>query len=98
MRLTILKADGFVAIDGEGYDHIDLSYLDPDFHALQWYEDHGEIEWKHMDTSMLRIVENEVITNLNAYQRVIADWGVRKQEVAAEAAAIAAEVAATRTE
>lgn len=43
MRVTIIKSSNQVYVDGEMFN-IDLSGLPDDFHAMQWYGDHGEIE------------------------------------------------------
>lgn len=43
-RVIILPADGFVSIDGRGFTGLDLSALDPDIHAVQWYGSDGELE------------------------------------------------------
>jgi hypothetical protein len=45
-RITVIKSDGFVAIDGEGYLKCDVSFLDDTVHAIQWYDTDGEIERK----------------------------------------------------
>lgn len=78
MRLTIIKEDGSVYINGESYTGIDLSWI-PEFdgkgvHAVQWYDDHGNIEFT--DDS-----ENLDITELGVFERVIPLWEARKQEI-----------------
>lgn len=82
MRVTIIPADGFVSVDGEGYSGLDLSFMDADIHALQWYETEGEIERKD---SRGRITANEDITDLTPYQPALDAWRAAKD--AAEAAA-----------
>jgi hypothetical protein len=64
MRITIVTADGFVAIDGNGVDGIDLSFIPNEVHALQWYGDVGEIEYK--DT-LGRATHSENITSINQF-------------------------------
>ena len=46
MRVTIVRPDGFVSVDGVGFTGLDLSFIDPDIHAIQWYGTEGEIEWR----------------------------------------------------
>ena len=75
MRVAIIPADSFVAVDGEGYSGIDLSFMDADIHALQWYGADGEIE--RMD-SRGRLVANEEITDLTPYQAAIDGWRLEK--------------------
>lgn len=43
-RLTIIPADGFVAMNGRGFSGLDLSAVDPQIHAVQWYGERGEME------------------------------------------------------
>jgi len=90
MRLTIIPIDGSVAIDGVGFGGLDLSFMDASVHAVQWYETHGEIEVK--DPATGRMVSNEVITSIDAFQPAIDVWQTAKtaHEMAVEAAAIEA--------
>lgn len=46
MKVTIIVEDSIVIIDGIVYEDIDLSSLDSDIHAIQWYDTYGEIEVK----------------------------------------------------
>ena len=77
MRVIIIPADGFVSIDGEGYSEIDLSFVDADIHALQWYGNEGEIERKD---ARGRVVANEEITDIASYQLAINAWQIAKEE------------------
>lgn len=83
MRLIIVPKDGFVSVDGEGYMNLDLSSLDSDIHAVQWYETEGEIEWKD---SRGRMVSNEVITSIEQFQPVLDLWQSTKTQKELEAA------------
>lgn len=74
MRLDVIKNDGFVSIDGEGYTGVDLSFLPDSFHALHWFGDAGEIQWKDATSQHLVLVGNERITSLDPYKRVIDRW------------------------
>lgn len=89
MRVTIILADGFVSVDGEGYSGLDLSFMDADIHALQWYETEGEIERKD---NRGRVVANEPITDMTPYQPALDAWQVAKD--AAEQSELAPEPAA----
>lgn len=42
--VTIIPADGYVAVDGRGFSNLDLSVLDQQIHAVQWYGASGEME------------------------------------------------------
>lgn len=75
MRITIIPSDGFVSVDGYGISALDLTFMDQDIHAVQWYGQDGEIERK--DTRG-RIVSNEEITDFAPYQRAVDVWQIAK--------------------
>ena len=91
MRLTIIPIDGSISIDGEGFGGLDLSFMDASVHAVQWYGTHGEIEVKDPVTG--RMVANEVITSIDAFQPAIDVWQAAK--TAEEQAGLASVVVAT---
>ena len=88
MRVTIIPADGSVSVNGVGFGELDLSFIDPSVHAVQWYETHGEVEIKDPVTG--RMVANEVITSIDGFQAAIDVWRAAKtieEEAVATAAA-----------
>ena len=82
MRLTIIRDGGFVAIDREGFDNIDLSVLPDNIHAVQWYGEDGEVEVKN---ARGQIVENRSITDITEFMFVVPLWQQAKDKVAANA-------------
>lgn len=95
MRLTIISVDTTISIDGESIAGCDVSWV-PEFvgditgvsqkvHAVQWYDDHGEIELVTRDN-------NIVITELGIFEQAIVKHTERKAAIqeAVEAAASAA--------
>jgi hypothetical protein len=89
MRVTIIKDDNMVYVDGLALP-VDCSSLPARFHALQWYEDHGEIE--RVDARGHHI-ENEPITDLAPFQSCLERWTKAKAlrdgaDAAAKAAAV----------
>jgi hypothetical protein len=68
MLLTIIKDDNFISIDGNGLLNIeqDLSWIPDDVHALQWYGDYGEVEYKDYKPNLR-------ITELGIYEQAIVD-------------------------
>jgi len=78
MRLTIVKDDSIVIINGNFNNTVDLSALPTGLHAVQWYETWGEIEWVDENG---RAIKNEKIDSLDDYQWVIDAWYVKNQEV-----------------
>ena len=94
MRVTIIPIDGYVSVDGKRFGGLNLSFVDASVHAVQWYETHGEIERKDPITG--RMVANEVITSIDAFQPALDAWQVAKTAQEAEAAtALAAAIAIT---
>lgn len=85
MRVTIIPVDGVVLVDGEGYNKLDLTFMSPDIHALQWYGTSGEVERRD---ERGRIVANEEIVDLTPYQPAIAAWEQAKASAEAAASAV----------
>lgn len=78
MRVTIIAETGSVGIDGVWADGIDLSFMENDIHAVQWYGDKGEIE-RH-DGTKIHIISNEPISSFTPFEPVIALWQAKIQE------------------
>jgi hypothetical protein len=50
MRVTVIYDDHYISVDGQGIHFVDNWPFDEEnIHAIQWYADHGELEYK--DTS-----------------------------------------------
>jgi hypothetical protein len=47
MRVTIIPEDKWIRKDEVSLKLPEWNFNDSDIHAIQWYEDHGEIEWKN---------------------------------------------------
>lgn len=81
-RVTIIPGDSTCGVDGLNYSGVDMTSLDPNIHAIQWYGTEGEIEIKDSVTG--KMLRNETITNLDSFQAVLDSyWEIRN---AAEAA------------
>ena len=90
MRIIIIPSENKISIDGESIEGCDLSWI-PEFtgditgvsqkvHAVQWYDDHGEIE----------LVTNDInikITELGVFEQAITVHAERKAILEAEAEA-----------
>jgi hypothetical protein len=81
MRLTIIPSENKISINGKPLLGCDVSWI-PEFvgditgvlqkvHAVQWYDDHGEIELVSNDN-------NIVITELGIFEQAIAKYEERK--------------------
>jgi hypothetical protein len=87
MRVTIVREDGLVLVDGAGFGRLDLSMLPSNVHAVQWYGTDGEVEYvdEHGRASF-----NERITDFTPYQPALDRWAEAKKAHEAEEAASAA--------
>jgi len=47
MRVTIIPTDKWIRKDETAAHLQEWNFEDSDIHAIQWYDDHGEIEWKN---------------------------------------------------
>lgn len=78
MRISVVRPDGVVVVDGEGIKGVNLDQLDADIHAIQWFGDEGEIE--RVDTRG-RIISNEEISSFVPYQWIIDAWQSAKDSM-----------------
>ena len=96
MRLIIIPVDTMISIDGEPITGCDMSWV-PEFvgditgvsqkvHAVQWYDDHGEIELVTRDS-------NIEITELGVFEQAVTIHAERKAILEAEAAEAESEAA-----
>jgi hypothetical protein len=98
MRLTIVADDGAVGVDGYFFESLDLSQLDPTIHAVQWYGNSGEVEYKtRLENGNFVKPQNQAISSIALYQFALDAWNAAKadQEQALEAQAAAFELEAT---
>jgi hypothetical protein len=86
MRITVIPQDKTVVIDGESYGGINLSNLDSNIHAIQWYDTDGEVEIKD---ARGRMVENREITSFDEFASVILLWEEAKLKAMQDAQAVA---------
>lgn len=85
MRLVIIDQENNmmqVGIDGLFYEDLDGSQLADNIHAVQWYGESGEIEYK--DPATGKMTHNEDIVSIDAFQFAVDAWNAAK---AAEEAA-----------
>lgn len=83
MRATIIPADGFCALEGVGFNGVDMTSVAPEVHAVQWYGTFGEVEVQDPLTG--KMVGNEEIDSLNEYQAVLESyWAIRSSSEAVE--------------
>lgn len=99
MRLTIIREDNKVVVDGEAHT-VDCSSLSADVHAVHWSSNGisqgGEVEYsvtrcEHCGARSKK--GNELISDVAAYQSLMDAWKVAKTAADAERAKAAAEAA-----
>ena len=75
MRLTIIADDGAVGVDGKFFSPLDLPQLDTSIHAIQWYGEYGEVEYKtRLEDGALVKPANALITDVAPYQFAVDAW------------------------
>lgn len=79
MRFTIIADDNSVGIDGEFFFPINLSQLDSSIHAVQWYGEYGDVEYKtRFENGALVKPANLLISDMSPYQFALTAWEVAK--------------------
>lgn len=84
-KVTIIPENGLVMVDGRVIEGLDMSSIDPSIHAVQWYGNYGEVEYKshHVleDNGSASLVKpaNEIITDISPFQSAIDAWEVAKE-------------------
>jgi hypothetical protein len=88
MKLTIVADDHCVGVNGDYFSPMDLSQLDPSIHAVQWYGEYGEIEFKTVFANdTLTKPQNQLITDVAPFQFAVDAWNAKKAEIDAAIAA-----------
>lgn len=78
MKVTIVRPDGFVSIDGVAYSGLDMASVDQSIHALQWSGEAGEVEFVNDEQG--HKPANVFIDSLDDFQGAIAVWQVKDNE------------------
>lgn len=81
MRVTIIRDDNTVLVDGEAYA-VDCSSFPADFHALQWEGISGEVEYRtvvcsHCNTRSKK--PNLFVNDMTPYLPYVDAWTKAKQ-------------------
>lgn len=81
MRITAIIEENRVNV--EGFSHtVDCSALMPDIHVIQWYGDHGEIEYHNgIGATTLRMPTK--IDDFSPFQFLVDAWEVEAKKDAA---------------
>ena len=100
MRLTIVKDDSAVYVDGKPHQ-IDCSNLPAEFHALQWDGASGEVEFQTIACASCGCKSrngNALITDVAPYQPLVDAWNAAEAREKAEVELAAAARAAAGAE
>lgn len=81
MKVTIVPIDKIVIIDGTTISGVDLSFIDPSVHAVQWYGTTGSVEYKDANVDyIIKLTHQEEITDIAPFQTAIDAAIAKKQE------------------
>lgn len=80
MLVTLVAEDNLVIVNGYP-ETVDLSSLDEEIHAVQWYGTVGEIEYKTDYVNGTR-KGNQRITNFTPFQHYVDLWEVEAKKEA----------------
>ncbi len=72
MNVVIIPSDGFVSVNGRSFSGLDLSWIAPEVHAVNWIDVAGEVQIVDPITHMA--VRNEEITDLATFQMALDQW------------------------
>jgi hypothetical protein len=82
MKLTIVADDQSIGINGEFFSPFNLSQLNPSIHAVQWYGEYGEVEYKTVFTNGAPTKpQNQIITDIAPFQFAVDAWNAKKAEI-----------------
>lgn len=74
MKFTIIPEDQIVIVDGVGYSPL-IFKIDDNIHAVQWYGEFGEIEYKLQITpNGITKALNKHITEYLEFEQILAQW------------------------
>ena len=74
MKFTIIPEDKLIIIDGLGYSPLAFK-IDANIHAVQWYGEFGEIEYKpEMTPNGVSKPLNKSIMEYSAFEKVLTAW------------------------
>lgn len=73
MRVSVVKSDKFVVVDGKAYGNLDMSSVPADVVAMQWYGTYGELEHAEVDGVK---PPNTRVTSMDNFLPLVNAWQV----------------------
>jgi hypothetical protein len=83
MKLTIIRPDGIVIVDGVALK-VDCSTVATDIHAVQWNGQRGHIEYAVDDVGNKKL--NDQIEDVAQFRPIIDSWNAAKAQADLRAA------------
>ena len=84
MKLTIVADDNTIGVNDLHYFNFDLQELDSAIHAVQWYGEYGEVEYKtRLENGVFVKPANVVISSVEPYKSFVALWNVAHEKALA---------------
>jgi hypothetical protein len=84
MKFTIIPDDKTIIINGFGYSELEF-IIDANIHAVQWYDDIGEIEYKsELTENGLNKPQNLIIHQYSDFTLALNAWESAKQNELAQ--------------
>jgi hypothetical protein len=81
MRVSVIREDGIVVVNGESYSGIDMSNVPAFIHAIQWHKDYGYIEIVDNDhEDDYHIMDTIRIDSFDEYEFLVDLWREKKRE------------------
>jgi hypothetical protein len=74
MRITIIPDDKSVVIDGQSRMPLEF-IINPQIHAVQWYDSWGEVEFKtQFVDNLITKPDNQIINSMDEFESAILAW------------------------
>ncbi len=71
MKLSIVRENGIVVVDGLAYDGLSMESIDQKIHAVQWDGHFGTVEYNPDENGKIDVVS---IDNIDQFQFVVDEW------------------------
>lgn len=84
MRVKVIYDDKFISVDGKGMFFAEnWPFDETDIHAIQWYDDHGELEYKSREPNKELKSMKDILKYVKFYQEEYDKW-LEKQRLLEE--------------
>ncbi len=85
MRVTVIYDDKFIKVDNKGMFYPDnWPFKEKNIHAIQWYDDHGELEYKTREPNKHLSDQSEIQKYIDFFQVEYAKWEEEQNKIQEE--------------